>query len=205
MKSKEEYSDDLTEIRSMMQRSTRFLSLAGWSGVLAGVYALSGAWLAYKNGLFKHQDDVVLVQAAANEDMNLLLIGLAVLFLAVATAVVMASRKSALRGEKLWNQAARRLAINMAIPLATGGVFCAILYMQAIYWLILPSMLIFYGLTLLNASKFTFEEIRYLGIIEIFLGLAAAWFADLGLLLWAIGFGIMHIIYGFYLHQRYEK
>ena len=193
------------EIRSMMERSTRFLSLAGWSGVLAGIYALAGAWLAYKNGIFEYESAGLLIRTSADEDLNLLYIAIAVLLLATGTAVAMANRKSAQRGEKLWNQAARRLAINMAIPLATGGIFCAILYFKGIHWLILPSMLIFYGLTLFNASKFTFEEIRYLGIIEIFLGLAAAWFADLGLLLWAIGFGIMHIIYGFYLHQRYEK
>jgi hypothetical protein len=66
-----------------------------------------------------------------------------------------------------------------------------------------PLTLIFYGLALVNASKYTLSEVRSLGIIEIVIGLFAMHFIGYGLLLWAVGFGVMHIIYGIIMHIRY--
>jgi len=66
-----------------------------------------------------------------------------------------------------------------------------------------PLTLIFYGLALVNASKYTLSEIRSFGIAEIVLGLIAMAFIGYGLLFWAIGFGLLHIIYGIIMHVRY--
>ena len=66
-------------------------------------------------------------------------------------------------------------------------------------------MLIFYGLALINSSKYTFFEIRYLGIAEIVLGLIASVFVSSGLILWAAGFGLLHIIYGIIMYYKYER
>jgi hypothetical protein len=208
MKTEQEYIRDLTEIRSMMERSTKFLSLTGWSGIMAGMYALAGAYIAYK--LFYFNRDEVIYNTIDRQEISgnglmLFLLALVILVLAIGTAIFLSYRKSRKTGEKLWNAAARRLVINMAIPLVTGGIFILILFSKGILGLIAPLTLIFYGLALLNASKFTYEELKYLGLIEIVLGLIASYFIGYGLLLWAIGFGIMHIIYGVYMHLRYEK
>lgn len=208
MKTEQEYIKDLTEIRSMMERTTRFLSLTGWSGIMAGIYALAGAYLAYRffySGRDQEIYNTLDRQEISGNVLNLIFLGLIILVLAVGTAIFLSYRKSKKSGNKLWNAAARRLVINMAIPLITGGIFILILISKGILGLIAPLTLIFYGLALLNASKFTYEEFKYLGIIEIVLGLIASYFIGYGLLFWAIGFGIMHIIYGIYMHLRYEK
>lgn len=208
MKTEQEYIRDITEIRSMMERSTKFLTLTGWSGIMAGVYALAGAYIAYKL-LYFNRDEVIYNtldrQEISGDVLNLFLLALVILVLAIGTAIFLPYRKSKESGERLWNSAVRRLVINMAIPLATGGIFILILFFKGLLGLIAPLTLIFYGLALLNASKFTYEEVKYLGIIEIVLGLIASYFIGYGLLFWAIGFGIMHIIYGIYMHLRYEK
>lgn len=208
MKRGQEYIKDLTEIRSMMERSTKFLSLTGWSGIMAGVYALAGAYIAY-GILFFQNDDVIYntlnQQEISGNVLKLVLLALIILTLAVGTAILLSYKKSRKKGEKIWNAAARKLVINMAIPLVTGGILILILFLKGLLGLIAPLTLIFYGLALLNASKFTYEELKYLGIIEIVLGLAASYFIEYGLLFWAIGFGIMHIIYGIYMHMRLEK
>ncbi|MGE5429024.1 MAG: hypothetical protein ACM3O8_14110, partial [Methylococcaceae bacterium] len=67
------------------------------------------------------------------------------------------------------------------------------------------AMLIFYGLALVNAGKFTLSEVHYLGITEIVLGLMAAVFINWGLLFWALGFGVMHIVYGMMMYYKYER
>ncbi len=208
MKPEQEYIRDLTEIRTMMERSTRFLSLAGWSGILAGVYALIGAWLAYDfiyptgntTGYSGFES-----RTAQTDDSVLFILAMAILILAIGTAIFLSYRKSVKKNEKLWNPSARRLVVNMAIPLFAGAVFILILYEKGLAGLIPSAMLLFYGMTLLVASKFTYEEMKYLGMIQIAIGLAAAQYPDFGLVFWAFGFGVMHIIYGIYLHVRYEK
>tara|TARA_R110000850_G_scaffold147130_1_gene269313 strand:+ start:23891 stop:24517 length:627 start_codon:yes stop_codon:yes gene_type:complete len=208
MKAEQEYINDLKEIRSMMERSTRFLSLTGWSGIMAGVYALTGAFVAYT--LYYESNEQLIyntmdVAQMTGNSLQFFLLAAAVLVLAVGTAIFLSWKKSAKTGEKLWNAAARRLAINLMIPLVSGGVFILILFSKGLFGLIAPVSLIFYGLALVNASKFTFEEVKYFGMIEIVLGLIAAYFIGYGLLFWAIGFGFLHIVYGVYMHLKYER
>lgn len=208
MKTEQEYVKDLSEIRSMMERSTKFLSLSGLSGIMAGIYALIGAYFAY-HYFFNSADGEIYSSIAPQEItenvFNLILLAVLILVLAVGTAVLFSSKKAAKNDEVLWNPVTRRLVINMAIPLIAGGILILILISKGSLGLIAPLTMIFYGISLINASEFTFNEIRYLGIIQIVLGLLSAYFISLSLLLWALGFGLMHIAYGIYMHLKYEK
>lgn len=195
MKTEKDYIKELADIRSMMERSTKFLSLTGLSGILAGVYALGGAYLAYSWLYISDTVDIA----------NLFLLAIGILILALVTAVFLSYKRSKKNGELLWNPVAKRLVLNLAIPLISGGIFITILFLKDKLELIAPAMLIFYGLGLVNAGKFTFEEVKFFGIIEILLGLIAAYFTSYGLLFWTVGFGAMHILYGIYMHLKYER
>ncbi|MEO8794665.1 MAG: hypothetical protein ABI390_04305 [Daejeonella sp.] len=208
MKEEKDYIRDIAEIRSMMERSSKFLMLSGWSGVMAGIYALAGVFIALY--IFHFNPDEA-VQANRNTEylsgalLNIILLALVVLILALGTAIFLSSQKAQKRGEKLWSVTSRRLLMNMAVPLITGGVLILILISKGMIAFIAPLSLIFYGLALYNASKFTYEEIKYLGFIQIILGLISAYFVENGLLVWGFGFGVVHIIYGIYIHFKYEK
>ncbi len=204
MEANNKYHTDISEIRSMMERSTRFLSLSGWSGVLAGIYALAASFFAYRIMADARVIGIYL-ETEKSSISRMLILALCTLILAVGTAVVFAMGKSRKSGQNIWTPVARRLVYNMAVPLATGGVLSAIMFAHSLILFIPAVMLLFYGLTLWTAGKFTFEEIKHLGLISIILGLAAAYYPAFGLLFWAIGFGLMHIIYGIYLHVKYEK
>ena len=67
-----------------------------------------------------------------------------------------------------------------------------------------PLTLLFYGLSCVHASKYTIGGVRYLGITIILIGLIATYFTGYGLLFWAIGFGLCHIIYGALMYFKYE-
>ena len=194
-----DYLKDISEIRSIMERSSRFISLSGLSGVMAGVYALIGAYVAHlilQNYSAQSQERVV---------QYLTLDALVVLALAVGTGFFLTTRRARAQGAAIWDASAQRLLINLLIPLAVGGVFSLILVFRGFVGIIAPSMLIFYGLALVNASKYTLSDIRYLGFAEIILGLIAAVITGYSLLFWAIGFGVLHIIYGtlmYYTHER---
>lgn len=203
--------NELTHIRGLMDRSTRFLSLSGLSGVVAGVLALVGALVAqrYIDDHFTAQQNP-LTYAAEVVDYNthiLALMGIAalVLVLALIGALWFTWRRSKHLGQGLWDASARRLMVNLFIPLIAGGVFCLALLYYALPGLVPAATLMFYGLALLNASKYTLDEIRWLGISELVLGCIAAFWIGAGLLFWALGFGVLHIIYGALMYVRHER
>ena len=97
------------------------------------------------------------------------------------------------------------MLVNLAIPLLTGGIFCIALIWHGKIGLIAPAMLIFYGLSLINASKYTIGDTRYLGYMEVVLGLISCFFIGYGLLFWAVGFGFFNIAYGLFMYYTLEK
>jgi uncharacterized membrane protein YidH (DUF202 family) len=208
MKEEQDYIRDIAEMRSMMERSTKFMSLSGLAGVMAGVYALAGAYIAYKFFNFNPEEAAYSTVTSENLSsglMKVVFLAFTILVLAVGTAIFLSAKKADKRREKFWNATAKRLLINMAVPLVAGGILILILLGKGLVGLVAPCTLIFYGLALYNASKFTYEEVRSLGLIQIVLGLISAYFVGYGLLCWALGFGLFHIIYGVYMHYRYEK
>lgn len=208
MKEQRDYNQDIAEIRSMMERSSKFLSLSGGAGIMAGIYALAGAWIAYHYFGFNPDQIGYGTRMPASLSSTLPeVIGLAVLvlILAVGTAVVLSWKKARKRGERIWNPTSRRLAANMAVPLAAGGMFILVLLAKGLVGLLAPSSLLFYGLALYSAGKFTYDEVKFLGIVQMGLGLAGSYFIAYGLLIWAVGFGLVHIAYGIYMHFRYER
>lgn len=208
MKSEQNYIKDLSDIRQMMEKSTRFMSLTGWSGIMAGIYALAGAFVAYKM-FYSVNDGELMNQMSGKPEtgfmVRLLLLAFVILVLAIGTAIFLSSRRAKRKQETIWNPAARRLVIHLSIPLVAGGLFILILISKGMMGLLAPATLIFYGLALINASKFTFEDVKFLGMAQIVLGLLGTWLTGAGLILWAIGFGIMHIVYGIHMQWRYER
>ncbi|SFR53104.1 hypothetical protein SAMN04490243_2672 [Robiginitalea myxolifaciens] len=207
----EKYKEDLSEIRQLMNRSSRFLSLSGLSGILAGCYALIGAFFAHQAiSEFNESQgiDTMYENPGITDDaivIRLLGIAAGVLILAVATALLLSYRKAQRKGESLWSDTSRRMLANFLVPLITGGIFCLALLQYSYVALIAPATLIFYGLSCLNASKYTLGDIRELGLANIILGLIATQFAGHGLLFWAIGFGVFHILYGGIMYYKYDK
>lgn len=201
MKEQQDYLKDIREIRSMMERSSKFLSLSGWAGILAGIYALGGSWIAY-HFLNFNPDEIYYAFPKLNA---LLMVASAVLTLSLISAVLDSVRKAAKRNEKVWNATSRRMLSNMSAPLLAGGILILLLISKGLIGLIAPFTLLFYGLSLYIAGFYTIKEVRIMGLIEIILGLLNVAFISYGLLFWAIGFGIVHILYGIYMHFRYER
>ena len=200
--SSKDYLKDITEIKNIMNKSSRFISLSGLSGILAGVYALVGASLAYS-----------IVTNSARGYLTLdgkifiicIVILVTVAILSTLTGIFLTTKKAKKNGEKVWDSSSKRLIMNFLIPLITGGIYILIILDQHKYGQTAALMLIFYGLALVNASKYSIGNIRYLGIVEIVLGLICALFPGYGFWLWVIGFGIMHIIYGTIMYFKYDK
>lgn len=202
---KDKHQEDLEHIRAMMERSSRFISLSGLSGIIAGVVALIASGLAYyfiqKSGGDYFDGDINFSQSLLPK---LLITCLASLIIAIFFGVYFTLQKSKKNKVKIWNSLSKRLLISLLVPLFAGGVFCLALFYNNYFNFIAPAMLVFYGLALINASKYTLSDVGYLGYCELALGLASLFLAEYALIFWAVGFGLLHIIYGVMMQKKYD-
>lgn len=218
MNSQNQSLETLEDIKKIMDRSSRFISLSGLSGIAAGVCALAGAWFAKsvidEGGRSSARVIGELKGSYANVGVDMLksfmgsrLFWIAGITLAAAIffAFVFTYIRSSKQGIPVWGVMAKRLMWNVALPMMAGGIFLLKLIEAGVYGLIAPGCLIFYGLALVNGAKYTLGEIRYLGYALIILGLINCWFPGYGLYFWAAGFGVLHIVYGIMMWNKYER
>ena len=192
--------DTLHDIKDLMEKSTKFLSISGLSSILVGIYACIATGLAY-SVLTTHE------QINASQRLTLLcLIAIAVLLASLVTVFCMSYCKAKKANRNiLSDKSVHRLLWNFFLPLFVGGVFCISLIWQHYYGLTSSIMLIFYGLALVNCSKYTYSDIRYLGYAEILLGLVDSFVVNNALVFWVIGFGLLHIWAGIYFYYKVER
>ena len=205
----------LQDIKAMMERSAKFITLSGWSGIWAGAVGLAGAYVAFlwMDGMQATNHEVYLTAPAGiitggeYSDITLRFIGLAltVLLVAVAWGLYFTCRKTSNNGAKLWNSASRRMLGHMAVPMVAGGMFCLLFLSNGHEMYIAPACLLFYGLALINGSKYTLSDIRYLGYSELGLGFINMFLPGYGLTFWALGFGVLHILYGVIMWNKYDN
>lgn len=200
---------ELKDIRKMMERSSRFISLSGLSGIAAGTFALAGAWIG-RNILKDYYGSYNSRGIFSGDDFSGLKIKLLVLAAGVFVAAFVSSfyftwLRTKKQGLPIWDHTSKRLFLNIMIPLVAGAAFILGMLRFDEWRFVAPSCLIFYGLALINASKYTLSDVRYLGYCEIILGLANMFFIGYGLYFWATGFGILHIVYGAIMWFKYER
>ncbi len=192
----------LREIKQIMDQSSRFTPVSGWSGIAAGVCAIIGAsiaqyYLSTPGSAFSENDNTFII--------TLIWIALITFASAFLLAVYFTYKRSTRLQTTVWSTTAKRALFNVAIPMVVGGIFILKLIELQQYSLVTATSLIFYGLALINGGKYSLAEIKQLGYLQILLGIANCWLPQFGLLLWALGFGVLHIIYGVLVLMKYEK
>ena len=201
--------ETLQDIKRIMERSSRFLSLSGLSGIAAGICALTGSWFANKqlDQYYSRYNDRGHYESSDFHQLkiHLLLIAGIVLLAALLSAFYFTWKRVKQNRLPIWDHTTRKLLINMLIPLAAGGLFILAMLQYDEWGFVAPACLIFYGLALVNAGKYTLTDIRYLGLMEIILGLINTQFIGYGLYFWAGGFGLLHIVYGAIMWWKYER
>lgn len=207
---KDETLEALQEIRSIMDRSARFISLSGWSGVWAGCTALAGAAIAYSWLQKPRYTYIGKLNYASSEyfdqsTINFIYLAVGVFITALIGGFYFTWKKAKRHKQKMWNNASRQMLVQLFFPIFAGGVFSMIFIYYGTGMFVAPACLVFYGLALIGASRHTLSDIRYLGMLDVALGCAAMFFPGYGLFFWALGFGVLHIFYGAMMWNKYDK
>ena len=207
--------NDLGLIKDLMEKSSKFSNVSGIAVLFTGFLALIGATFIYFDIGFSVSEvhisyNQLISQNGKPDVLNIklkLLISIAALILATSliTLYITARNKSGNEGIPLFNSSFSRTLKSLFIPLFSGGVFCVFLLYHQMFGLVAPATLIFYGLGLISCSKYSYYELEFLGYFELVLGFIASYFMGTGLLFWIIGFGIAHILFGYYIHVKYDK
>jgi len=210
MQNKEEQLNSLNDIRNLMQSSARFSAFNGLSVLSAGIIAIIGCIIVSMKlniGIFEQSKSIELITTTPNKEVLYFLVSaaLGVFLCALIAAFYFVGKKARIINMKLMGISGKNFIFNHTLFLVVGGLFCTILIYYGIYFLVVPSLLIFYGLGLINVSKFSLNTIRNLGIIEIALGITLAMIPSYALMFFMLGFGVMHVIYGLILHFNYDK
>jgi len=203
---KNKYIEDLKEIKDIMNRSSRFISLSGLSGISAGITALIGAYLVHKF-IFVDSDYLIFgsVLLSTEQFSKLLIIACGTIVVSIGLVIFLTTQETKKRKQEIWDQQTKRILLNLSIPLLSGGIISMIFLARGYVGIVFPMTLIFYGMALVNVSKYTLNEIRSLGLIEILLGLVALQWISYGLIIWSLGFGVLHIVYGFIIKMKYRS
>ena len=203
----QDYLKDIQDIKSLMQERSRFLSLSGLSGIMAGLYALIGAYIGYKMATSASSVPYRDLQNGTITPIVLQLLGVAliILLMSIVTAFFFTRRKAKRRNEAMWSPAIIKALKSFLLPLITGGIFGLLLLWRGHMLLLSPTTLIFYGLALYSASRYTLSDVGALGIAEIAVGLASMLYPGKGIYFWAFGFGVLHIVYGSIMYFKYDR
>lgn len=206
----QEHLNDLKEIRSLMEKSSKFISLSGLSGVFAGLVALLSAGIFYlkkvnSTGSYKLNGFYIDRNSDSSYLEFIFYLAVGTLILAIAGGLLLTWRKTRKSNQKLWNSLSKKLAVSLVIPLLIGGVFAFALVSNGMVKLVPATTLVFYGLALINTSQHTYRDVYYLGLCEVVLGLLALFVSGYSLLFWVIGFGVLHIVYGISMYYKYDR
>jgi hypothetical protein len=210
MNQSDQHLEDIKVIKKIMEESSRFLSLSGISGIIAGLLAIAGAVVAKliitgTSPAEEWYSVPLAADPAGSRSVFLLFADMAVvLVLSLAASVFFSSRKARESGHNAWTPVTRRMLTSLLIPLFTGGLFIIITLSRVPANVTVASTLIFYGLAVISAGKFTFGEIHWLGVLEVATGLVCLLLPEWSIFIWAVGFGVIHIFYGLFMHLRYK-
>lgn len=209
MENKEQHLEALEDIKLLMHKSSRFISLSGWSGIAAGICALAAAIYigsvmeCWKLGNCNFSEFAYTGSHSLNA--TLFFIAAVTFVIAFTLAFFFTFLRSRKVGTPIWGLTARKVMVHVSVPMVVGAFLIWRMMELGFYGLIAPACLIFYGIGLFSASKFTLSEVKYLGYGQMLLGIINLWMLGYGLYFWAAGFGLLHILYGVIMWNKYER
>jgi hypothetical protein len=179
--------DNLTFIRQTMERATAFTAVPGWGGVAMGCTAIGTAALAARQ--------------PTHERWLATWLGEAVVAVVIGGAAL--GFKARASHTPLWSRPARQFLFSYLPPIVAGALLTVVLARAGMHWLLPGVWLLLYGAGVVTGGAFSVRVVPAMGLGFMTLGALAALAPDRGDLLLALGFGGLHIVFGWFIARRY--
>ena len=180
--------DNLSFIRSTMERATSFTAVPGWGGVAMGATALVAAAIAPLQGSPDGWLRVWLVEA---------------LVAGAIGSYAMARKARRSEGAAL-SRPTRRFLLSYAPPILVGALLTFVLHREGLFRVLPGLWLMLYGTGVVTGGAFSVRVVPVMGLCFMAVGavalVAPASWGDPAL---ALGFGVLHIIFGVIIARRH--
>jgi hypothetical protein len=180
--------DNLRFIRETMEAAGTFTAVSGWGQVVIGVTAILAALLASR---YANTSEWVLVWAAEA-------------FLALLISVWFMYDKARSASLPLLTGSARKLLFSFS-PVGVVGMVVTVALMQRQLYVMLPGVwMLLYGTAVVAAGAFSVRIVPVMGAAFIVAG-GVALFAPptWSTAVMIVGFGLLHIVFGFVIARRH--
>jgi hypothetical protein len=179
--------EDLRFIRETLERSSAFTAIPGWGQVAMGASALPAAWLAFRQGSNAMWLTVWLVEAV----------------FASSIAIAATQNKAQRAGVPLTSGPGRKFALSFLPAVVAGAVLTVILYQSGLARFLPGTWLLLYGTGVVSAGALSVAVVPAMGTCFMLLGILAFMVPGWGSLWMVLGFGGLHIGFGFSIARRY--
>lgn len=179
---------NLRYIRDAMERASAFTSIPGRGGMLVGLTALGAAWLAHPYAGTRRWLLTWLAEAV-------------VAALIAGTTMFLKAQRA---GVSFRGTPARRFFSSYFAPIAAGAALTYVLASAGVYGALPAVWLLLYGASFISSGAFSIPVVPVMGLCYMVLGLAACVVAPpAGNALLGLGFGGLHVVFGYVIARRY--
>jgi len=189
--------DNLRYIREAMERSSSFTAVPGWGGVLIGATALIAAALA------EWMESIDRL-AGLRGGRGWMLVWGWELPLALMIGGVAMKRKARAANVKLLTGPGRKFVLSLAPPLVAGALISVALVRIGSFDVLPGVWLLLYGVGVVAGGAFSVRVVPVMGMFFMGLGTLTLFAPPaFGRLMMAVGFGVVHIVFGLIIARRY--
>ncbi len=180
--------DNLRFIRSAMEGAGSFTAIPGTGGIVMGITALVAAGVA----------------GFATTTTAWLVVWAVEAMVAAVVGLVFARRKAQGQNLRLFAKPARKFMLALTPALACGAVLTSVFLRAGLPQFLPGTWLLMYGTGIVSGGTFSLRVVPVMGVCFMLLGSVAfllPWLNRDALL--AVGFGGLHLIFGFVIARRY--
>ena len=186
-----EAEENLRVIRALMERSTKFSTFSGLSGVCAGMASIIGCIITR---LYIPDPGAFPVQFLA--------LWSTVIVIAVGADYLLMKRRAAQVGKRVLSRLGKQMVIASVPGLGTGAIVTFYLLQHHLLGSVYPFWMLAYGLAVSATGLFSQREVSLLGVAFLIAGAACLFATGIGLPMMAVTFGGFHIVYGLAMSRK---
>jgi len=173
------------------------LSLHGKTGVIVGIFSLLFIYfIQYFTGEFSHSNGIFSVLPISF--VEVILVGISIIFILISYLLVVFINKRRRKKHHLtgWEVSSKKIRLTFLIHIIIGGILLFFYLKYGYLKYIIPTSILLYGVACIIVNKFTIGKTNILGVFFLINTVISFLAPNYQFQLWAVSFGVYHIIYG---------